>query len=108
MNEEQEMNEFCAYLEDLGVINYTDVWVKGNHPDLYGRTFTPHSKDRHRIEIYGNPGEHTNEEVLCHELAHVMLFKVKDGCHHQKGHHGKEFKALEKKAYEHLVDFKKG
>lgn len=92
-------NDFCTYLEEIGVINYTEVWIKGNHPKLYGRTFTPMSNDSHRIEIYENE-EHTNEEILTHELAHVMLHKING-----PQDHGDEFKRMEHKAYNLLKDY---
>lgn len=100
MNENM-MNAFCDYLEDIGAINYTEVWECGPNDKLYGRTFTPESKDRHRIEIYEND-EHTNEEILCHELAHVMLYKI-DG----PQDHGEFFRRMERQAYNFMNDFLK-
>ena len=94
------MNDFCTYLEELGAIDYTEVWVKGNHPKLYGRTFTHHTKTRHRIEIYEND-EQTNKDILCHELAHVMLYKTGAA----QGH-GKEFRRMECKVHNLLIDYK--
>lgn len=89
MNEEI-MNRFCDYLENIDLIYYTDVWVQPFRNDLYGRTFTPTTKDRHRIEIYEND-EQSNEYILCHELAHVILYKM-----NKKQDHGKEFEEAKK------------
>lgn len=100
MNEDM-MNDFCTYLEEIGAINYTEVWVKGNHPELYGRTFTPQTKDRHRIEVYENE-EHTNKDILCHELAHVMLYKV-DG----PQDHGDVFRKVEHEVHKLLKEYNK-
>ena len=100
MNEDL-MNGFCDYMEDLGAINYTEVWLKGPNDKLYGRTFTPESKDRHRIEIYEND-EKSNAEILCHEMAHAMLYKI-DG----PQDHGEEFYRMQDKAVNFLKDYLK-
>lgn len=71
---EDEMNMFCDWLEELDYIHYTEVWVKPERDDLYGRTFTSGKGDHNRIEIYENY-EHSNEEILIHELAHCFLTK---------------------------------
>ena len=89
MNEEM-INRFCDYLENIDLINYTDVWVMPSRNDLYGRTFTPTTKDRHRIEIYKNDTQ-SNEDILCHELAHVILYKM-----NKKQNHEKEFEKAKK------------
>lgn len=100
MNEDF-MNDFCTYLEELGVIDYTEVWERGPNDKLYGRTFTPPSLDRHRIEIYENE-DHTNEEILCHELAHVMLYKTGG-----PQNHGQEFKMMEQQARRLMKEYLK-
>lgn len=104
---EDKMNDFCDYLENLGIIDYTEVWLKEEHTDLYGRTFTNKDKNKHRIEIYKN-NEYTNLEILFHELAHVCIYKKNNENliqYNQK--HGKCFKEMKEKIKNYMKDYLK-
>lgn len=99
--DEDIMNAFTDYLESMELINYTEVWECGPNNKLYGRTFTPNSKNNHRIEIYKSD-EYSNEVILCHELAHVMLYKM-----NVSQDHGEQFYMMEERVHNLMKNFLK-
>jgi len=104
---EDVLNDFCNYLENFDIIDYTEVWLKEEHSDLYGRTFTNNDKNRHRIEIYKN-NEYTNLEILFHELAHVCIYKKNQNSliqYNQK--HGRYFYQMEEKIKNYMKNYLK-